>query len=95
MKKIMMILIGLLMISNAFAVYNNLSEWTLDDNNYDGLVNESKEIIDSISGNNGTLYGKTFYHGTNNGATINQVGKVIKHIVLEVVIISIVVISPS
>jgi len=52
-------------------IINSTSRWQFNDSNFYGLVNNSGGIKDYYEISNGTLYGKTFNHGTNNGATSN------------------------
>ena len=71
----LMFVIMVLIVPSAMA-YNEfpdlVSNWDLDDANQDGLVNETSGIVDGNLLNDGVLYGKTFNHGTNNGATLNN-----------------------
>ena len=72
-KGLMFVMILLLLSSFAFSTTDNyfisdiVSGYYLNDTS-DTLVN----VVDSWGSNDGTLYGKTFNDGTNNGATLNN-----------------------
>lgn len=58
--------------TDEFYISDIVSGWYLNDTNEDGLVNETSGVDDSWGLNDGQLYGKTFNHGTNNGATLHN-----------------------
>ena len=74
-KKTILIIMCLFLFPSVFAFLPTeglVASYDLNDNNFNGEVNDSG-VTDYLGVNNGTYFGRTFNHGTNTGATYNNV----------------------